>query len=110
MRTYIFLLSLTTYHLSLLTSAFQDVLSLRKRSGVVRGSVFLNGWPQESSAFRRCSGYVEQFDVQSPELTVYETILFSAKLRLDRTIASDPAERKAFVDQVLVSECLRCVP
>lgn len=62
-----------------------DVIALRKGSGKISGEVRLNGFPQEDISFRRCSGYVEQFDVQSPELTVRETIRFSAKLRLDKS-------------------------
>ena len=60
-----------------------DVIALRKRSGTIAGEVRLNGFLQDPVSFRRCSGYVEQFDVQSPELTVRETVLFSARLRLD---------------------------
>ena len=66
-----------------LAMSLQDVIALRKRSGTTSGAVNLNGWPQNPVSFRRCSGYVEQFDVQSPELTVRESIKFSAKLRLD---------------------------
>lgn len=62
-----------------------DVIALRKGGGEISGEVLLNGFPQEKTSFRRCSGYVEQFDVQSAELTVRETIRFSADLRLDRT-------------------------
>ena len=61
-----------------------DVIALRKggvislggskASAGVSGDVLLNGFAQEQNSFRRCSGYVEQFDVQSPELTVQETI------------------------------------
>lgn len=56
-----------------------EVISLRsgKASKGVSGNVLLNGFAQEESSFRRCSGYVEQFDVQSPELTVRETIKVS---------------------------------
>lgn len=61
-----------------------DVIALRKASGHITGSVLLNGFHQEAISFRRCSGYVEQFDVQSAELTVRETIRFSAQLRLDK--------------------------
>ena len=44
-------------------------------------------------------GYVEQFDVQSPQLTVRETVEFSAKMRLDESI---PMETKIkYVDRVL---------
>jgi ABC-type cobalamin/Fe3+-siderophores transport system ATPase subunit len=44
---------------------------------------------------------VEQFDVQSPELTVLETILFSARLRLDPKIIRTEEMTKAFCKQVL---------
>lgn len=44
------------------------VISLGKSKGMagVSGEVLLNGFPQEEESFRRCSGYVEQFDVQTP--------------------------------------------
>ena len=78
-----------------------DVVALRKRSGSVSGEVRLNGWLQDRKTFRRCSGYVEQFDVQSPELTVRETVLFSARLRLDPDAVENETERQSFVDQVI---------
>lgn len=65
------------------------------------GNVFLNGWAQDPISFRRCSGYVEQFDVQSPELTVRETVIFSARLRLDPKVVKTDEEKLAFVDQIL---------
>ena len=78
------------------------MIALRKRSGTITGDIFLNGWPQDPISFRRCSGYVEQFDVQSPELTVRETIFFSAKLRLDKEAVSGDEDIYKFVDQVMV--------
>jgi ABC-type multidrug transport system ATPase subunit len=44
---------------------------------------------------------VEQFDVQSPELTVRETVVFSARLRLDPKIVQKDEDKLAFVDQIL---------
>ena len=65
-------------------TTLMDVIALRKGGVInlgrnkasfgVTGDVLLNGFPQEESSFKRCSGYVEQFDVQTPELTVRETI------------------------------------
>ena len=79
--------------------SLQDVLSLRKASGEVTGDIRVNGHPQEPNSFRRMTGYVEQFDVQSPQLTIRETVEFSAKMRLDESI---PVETKLkFVDHVL---------
>jgi ABC-type multidrug transport system ATPase subunit len=58
---------------------------------------------QDKNTFPRYSGYVEQFDVQSAELTVHETVLFSAQLRLDSShpASESPESRKAFVDKVI---------
>lgn len=74
---------------------------MRKRTGTTTGEVFLNGWAQDPISFRRCSGYVEQFDVQSPELTVKETVIFSARLRLDPAIVKRDEDKVAFVNQIL---------
>lgn len=79
-----------------------DVLALRKSSGDIEGEVRLNGHLQEEISFRRCTGYVEQFDVQSAELTIRETVQFSAKLRLEETdpaVTDESIDR--FVDQTL---------
>lgn len=69
-------------------TTLMDVIALRKTSGEIMGDVRVNGHPQEPASFRRCTGYVEQFDTQSPQLTIHETVKFSAKLRLDE---NDPA-------------------
>jgi len=68
---------------------------------LTRRWVFLN-LSCTNRSFRRCTGYVEQFDVQTPQLTIRETVEFSAKLRLEE---SDPAVTKEsvkkFVEQTL---------
>jgi ABC-type multidrug transport system ATPase subunit len=84
---------------------------LRKTSGTITGDVRLNGFEQDKISFRRCSGYVEQFDVQQPELTVRETVLFSARLRLsseslhlkseDPSLVDEEVVKHKFVDKVL---------
>jgi len=83
-------------------TTLMDVLSLRKTSGEITGDVRLNGHPQEEQSFRRCTGYVEQFDTQSAQLTIRETCEFSAKLRLE---SSDPAVTEEstarFIDEIL---------
>ena len=76
---------------------------MRKTSGEITGDIHLNGHPQERTSFLRCSGYVEQFDIQQPELNVRETVEFCARLRLD---GSDPAVgglegKLKYVDHVL---------
>lgn len=48
------------------------------------------------------TGYVEQFDTQSAQLTIRETCMFSAKLRLDSSSDQVTPETTAgFVDQTL---------
>ena len=83
-------------------TTLMDVLALRKSSGEIAGEVRLNGHLQESKSFRRCTGYVEQFDTQTPQLSIRETVAFSAKMRLDE---NDPAVTTesidSFVDQTL---------
>jgi ABC-type multidrug transport system ATPase subunit len=81
-------------------TTLMDVLALRKSTGEVSGKILMNGHPQEEKSFRRCTGYVEQFDTQSPQLTIRETVEFSAQLRLDEKTTSSEAIPK-FVDQVL---------
>jgi ABC-type multidrug transport system ATPase subunit len=80
-----------------------DVISLRKTSGIIEGEVRLNGFLQERVSFLRSSGYVEQFDVQQAELTVRETVVFSARLRLsrDNPVTATDEGRLKFVDYVL---------
>ena len=62
-----------------------DVLSGRSNSGVVTGTVFVNGKPKDARAFKRIMGYVEQFDSLSPRDTAREAVEFSAALRLPRS-------------------------
>jgi ABC-type Mn2+/Zn2+ transport system ATPase subunit len=79
-----------------------DVIAMRKNTGEITGEIRLNGHIQEEISFRRCMGYVEQFDVQSPQLTIKETCEFSARLRLDSSNpAVTPENTTAFVQQTL---------
>jgi ABC-type multidrug transport system ATPase subunit len=83
-------------------TTLMDVLAMRKSSGEIEGEVRLNGHLQEENSFRRCMGYVEQFDVQSPQLTIRETVEFSAKMRLEETDpAVTPESITKFVAQTL---------
>lgn len=83
-------------------TTLMDVLALRKSSGEITGEIRLNGHLQEEQSFRRCTGYVEQFDTQTAQLTIRETCEFSAKLRLESTDpAVTPESTKKFIDQTL---------
>ena len=84
-------------------TTLMDVIAMRKTSGSITGKIELNGFKQERTSFLRSSGYVEQFDVQQPELTVRETVAFSARLRLDvnNPAIGDDSTKMKFVDYVL---------
>lgn len=90
-------------------TTLMDVLALRKTSGEITGEVSLNGHPQEELSFRRCTGYVEQFDTQSAQLTIRETCEFSARLRLESTDpAVTPESTAKLIDQTI--EMLELTP
>ncbi|GER28926.1 pleiotropic drug resistance ABC transporterfamily protein [Striga asiatica] len=76
-----------------------DVLAGRKTGGIIEGSINISGYPKNQSTFTRISGYCEQTDIHSPHVTVYESIVYSAWLRLSPDV--DKETRKMFVEQVM---------
>ncbi|KAG8213346.1 P-loop containing nucleoside triphosphate hydrolase protein [Butyriboletus roseoflavus] len=70
-------------------SSLLDILAHRSKIGSVNGSILINGRPVTSSQVRRVSGYVDQEDTLMETLTVYETVLYSALLRLPREMSED---------------------
>ncbi|KAK3010447.1 hypothetical protein RJ639_010656 [Escallonia herrerae] len=81
-------------------TTLMDVLAGRKTGGYVEGSIYISGYPKTQETFARISGYCEQNDVHSPCLTVHESLLFSAWLRLPSHV--DSKTQKDFVDEVMV--------
>ncbi|XBI80345.1 hypothetical protein VPH35_089539 [Triticum aestivum] len=76
-----------------------DVLSGRKTGGVIEGDVRIGGYPKIQQTFARISGYCEQTDVHSPQITVGESVAYSAWLRLPPEV--DAKARNDFVNEVL---------
>lgn len=66
-----------------------DVLAGRKTGGHIEGDIRIAGYPKKQSTFARISGYCEQFDVHSPQLTVEESLIFSALLRLPKEVRKE---------------------
>ncbi|OAQ28895.1 ABC transporter [Linnemannia elongata AG-77] len=66
-----------------------DILARRHKSGTVHGNIYINGRTISHSEYKRVVGYVDQEDTLMPTLTVYETILYSALLRLPRDMSYD---------------------
>ncbi|KAL0805402.1 hypothetical protein Bca101_097893 [Brassica carinata] len=76
-----------------------DVLAGRKTSGYIEGDIRISGFPKVQETFARVSGYCEQTDIHSPNITVEESVIYSAWLRLAPEIES--ATKTEFVKQVL---------
>jgi len=71
-----------------------DILAGRApRTHTIRGDIRVNGQPIVSSQIRRLSGYVTQDDVLPGTATVYEHLLFHAKLRLPMTMSMKDVRR-----------------
>ncbi|KIJ06787.1 hypothetical protein PAXINDRAFT_91484, partial [Paxillus involutus ATCC 200175] len=70
-------------------SSLLDILAHRSKLGIVTGSILINGRPATSSQVRQVSGYVDQEDTLMGTLTVYETVLYSALLRLPRDMSEE---------------------
>ena len=73
-------------------TTLMDVLAGRKTGGYIDGSIMISGYPKNQKTFARISGYCEQTDIHSPHVTVYESLLYSAWLRLPPEV--DSATRK----------------
>lgn len=67
-------------------TTLMDVLAGRKTRGHIEGSIKISGYPKNQATFTRVSGYCEQNDIHSPHVTVYESLLYSAWLRLSSDI------------------------
>ncbi|XP_066163899.1 ABC transporter G family member 41 isoform X2 [Oryza sativa Japonica Group] len=76
-----------------------DVLAGRKTGGVIEGDIRVGGYPKIQQTFARISGYCEQTDVHSPQITVEESVAYSAWLRLPTEV--DSKTRREFVDEVI---------
>ncbi|KAG0456490.1 hypothetical protein HPP92_024278 [Vanilla planifolia] len=80
-------------------TTLMDVLAGRKIGGYTEGYITISGFPKRQETFARVSGYCEQNDIHSPNLTVYESIVYSAWLRLHADI--DFTTRMEFIEEVM---------
>lgn len=63
-------------------TTFLDILARKNKRGVVQGNIYINGSLVSDEEYREVIGFVDQEDTMMATLTVYETILNSALLRL----------------------------
>ncbi|XP_062009972.1 pleiotropic drug resistance protein 3-like isoform X4 [Rosa rugosa] len=80
-------------------TTLMDVLSGRKTGGIIEGDIRIGGHPKVQETYARISGYCEQSDIHSPQITVEESVTYSAWLRLPAQV--DRTVRSEFVREVL---------
>ncbi|CAI0473898.1 unnamed protein product [Linum tenue] len=80
-------------------TTLMDVLAGRKTGGYIEGNISISGFPKKQETFARISGYCEQNDIHSPQVTVYESVVYSAWLRLPQEV--DKKTRMMFVEEVM---------
>lgn len=67
-------------------TTLMDVLAGRKTGGYIEGDIRISGFPKKQETFARISGYCEQTDIHSPQVTVKESLIYSAFLRLPKEV------------------------
>lgn len=67
-------------------TTLMDVLAGRKTGGYIQGSITISGYPKKQETIARIAGYCEKTDIHSPHVTVYESLQYSAWLRLPREV------------------------
>ncbi|KAL8286472.1 hypothetical protein RQP46_004489 [Phenoliferia psychrophenolica] len=68
-------------------STFLDLLAKKSKKGTTQGEILVNGKQVGDAEYRRVVGFVDQEDTLMGTLTVYETVLCSALLRLPRDMS-----------------------
>jgi ABC-type multidrug transport system ATPase subunit len=80
-------------------STLLDILAGKLKTGEVGGSVLYGNHALSRSNVKFISGYVDQEDVLMATMTVRETLLFSANLRLPESMSAD--KKAAIVNEIL---------
>ena len=75
-------------------TTFLDILARKNKRGVSRGEFYINGETVADDEFRSVIGFVDQDDTMLPTLTVHETILDSAMLRLPKSMGLAAKEQR----------------
>lgn len=100
-------------------TTLMDVLAGRKTGGYIEGEIRISGYPKNQQTFARVSGYCEQNDIHSPHVTVYESLLYSAWLRLPSDVNKGTRQVSHFIvpsiSHIYISNnrkcclCFRCL-
>lgn len=77
-------------------TTFLDILARKNKRGAVAGSFYVNGEKVSDTDYKSVVGFVDQEDTMLPTLTVHETILTSALLRLPRDMGRAAKEQRVY--------------
>ena len=77
-------------------TTFLDILARKNKRGYVEGNFYVNGEKVNDNEFRSVVGFVDQEDTMLPTLTVHETIMTSALLRLPRDMNISIKEQRVY--------------
>ena len=75
-------------------TTFLDILARKNKRGASTGDFYVNGELISDADFRSVIGFVDQDDILLPTLTVHETILDSAMLRLPKDMPTATKEHR----------------
>ncbi|CCK73485.1 putative ATP-dependent permease ADP1 NDAI_0G05020 [Naumovozyma dairenensis CBS 421] len=73
-----------------------DILAMKRKTGIVTGTIKVNGQTISRKDYSKLTGFVDQNDYLHPMLTVYETVLNSALLRLPRSMSFEAKESRVY--------------
>ncbi|KAJ3207202.1 hypothetical protein HDU67_007611 [Dinochytrium kinnereticum] len=80
-------------------TTMMNTLAYRQKNAVTQGVTTINGADYSISELKMISGYVMQDDLLNAFLTVEETLMYTAELRMPSS--TTPEQRKAKVDEVI---------
>lgn len=77
-------------------TTFLDILARKNKRGTTTGNFYVNGEKVLDHEYRSVIGFVDQDDTMLPTLTVHETIMTSALLRLPRDMGIAAKEQRVY--------------
>lgn len=77
-------------------TSFLDILARKNKRGAVAGDFYVNGEKVNDTEYKNVVGFVDQEDTMLPTLTVHETIMTSALLRLPRDMGRAAKEQRVY--------------
>ncbi|KAJ3086225.1 hypothetical protein HK102_013397 [Quaeritorhiza haematococci] len=70
-------------------STLLDILAGKSKSGSIEGQILVGGRKTKPDELKRIAGFVDQEDVFLPTMTVWEALMFSARLRLPESMTHE---------------------